>query len=115
MNTSMYLNIAICVVLLAFAIFLGWLTARAWRARNAFVKWGGGILSSLLTLIVAAVGVLALVGLVKLYAPRAAPAPDLKVAGTPEQVERGRYLANSFCVECHSETVELPLAGGVVS
>ena len=109
----MYINLAISLIVLAFAAFLGWLAVRAWRARNPFVKWGVGILTSLLTLIVAAIGVLALVALVKFYAPPAAAASDLKVAGTPEQVERGRYLANSLCVECHSKTAELPLTGGV--
>ena len=113
MNTSLYLNLSISLALLAFAVFLGWTAVRAWRARNALVRWGGGVLSSLLTVIVAAVSLLALVALTRLYAPRAAAAPNLKVAGTPEHVERGRYLANSLCVECHSTTAELPLTGGV--
>ena len=108
----MYINLAISLVVLAFAVFLGWLALRAWRARNPFVRWGLGILTSLLTLIVAAMSVLALVGLAKFYAPRTTPVPELKVAGTPEQVERGRYLANSLCVECHTESRELPLTGG---
>ena len=36
--------------------------------------------------------------------PRVEPAPELAVAGTPEQVARGRYLANhvTVCVDCHS-------------
>ena len=55
----------------------------------------------------------ALVGLVKLYAPRNAPVRDLKAAGTPEQVKRGQYLADSFCTGCHSVNGELPLTGGV--
>lgn len=109
----MYQNLAISVVLLVVAVVLGWLALRLWRARNPFVRWGLGILTSLLTLIVAAVSVTALVGLAKLYAPRVEAASDLKVAGTPEQVERGRYLTNSLCVECHSQTQQLPLTGGV--
>ena len=113
MNTSLYLNLAISLVVLALAVFLGWLAVRAWRTRNPFVKWGLGILTSLLTLVVAAVSVLALTGWSKLYLPRTTPATDLKVAGTPQQVERGRYLANALCVECHSKTRELPLSGGV--
>ena len=37
--------------------------------------------------------------------PYAPPAPDLHVAGTAEQIERGRYLAEhvSHCTTCHSE------------
>lgn len=36
--------------------------------------------------------------------PNVGPPPDLKVAGTPEQVERGDYLANHvmICMDCHS-------------
>ena len=32
------------------------------------------------------------------------PVPDVKVAGTPEQVERGKYLVSAFpgCAGCHS-------------
>ena len=37
--------------------------------------------------------------------------PDLKVAGTPEQIQRGQAIANSFCDACHSKTG--PLTGGV--
>jgi mono/diheme cytochrome c family protein len=35
------------------------------------------------------------------------------VAGTPEQIERGKHIANAFCTSCHSVSKELPLAGGV--
>jgi mono/diheme cytochrome c family protein len=53
------------------------------------------------------------------YFPSAAPAPDLTVAGTPEQIARGEYLVNIACVGCHSPvgsdgrpTGEHPLSGG---
>ena len=109
----MYLNIFIWLIMLLVAVLFGWLAVRAWRAKNAIVKWGGVVLCSLLTLIVAALSVVTLIGLVKLYAPRDAPIPDLKVAGTPEQIQRGEHLANAFCVQCHSVSGELPLTGGV--
>lgn len=37
--------------------------------------------------------------------PKVDPPSDLKVAGTPEQVERGKYLANHvmLCMDCHAE------------
>src|SRR5574341_765738 len=109
----MYLNILFWLIMLAVSVLFGWLTWRAWRAKNAIMKWGGVVLSGLLTLIVAALSVVTLMGLVKLYAPRDAPIPDLKVAGTPEQIQRGEHLANAFCVTCHSVSGELPLTGGV--
>jgi mono/diheme cytochrome c family protein len=109
----MFGNIVIWLVIVAVAVLLGWLAMRAWRATNQAVKLGGGILSSLLTLIVSLVSILMLIGLVKFYSPRSAPVPDLKVAGTAEQIARGEHLANSFCASCHSTTNQLPLTGGV--
>jgi mono/diheme cytochrome c family protein len=94
-------------------VLLGWLTLRAWRARNKAVKWAGVIVSGLFTIILALLSVLMLVGMVKIYPLRSAPVPDVKVAGSPEQVARGQHLASSFCAGCHSTTSELPLTGGV--
>jgi mono/diheme cytochrome c family protein len=106
-------NILIWLVIVAAAAGLGWLAWRAWHAKKQVVKWIGGIVSSLLTAVVALVGIFMLIGLVKFHAPRSAPMPDLTVAGTPEQVARGEHLANSFCASCHSTTNQLPLTGGV--
>lgn len=41
---------------------------------------------------------------VKVGLPSVGEAPDLKVALTPEKIERGRYLANhvTICIDCHS-------------
>lgn len=108
----MYLNILYWIIMVAIVVLFGWLARRAWRARNAIVKWGGLVLSGLLTLVLAVVSAVTLIGLVKLYAPRNAPIPDLKVAGTPEQIERGEHIANAFCVDCHSLNRQLPLIGG---
>jgi cytochrome c553 len=108
----MSVNIVLTAVVLLAAAGLGWVAWRAWHARNPFAKWGGGILASLLTLIVAAVGVFAAIGIVKFLAPPVTAVPDLKVAGTPQQVERGHYITNTLCVECHTLSHELPLTGG---
>ena len=100
------------VLIVVAAVLLGWLTFRAWHARKKIVKWVGVIVSGLFAIILALLSVLMLVGMVKVYPLRSAPVPDLSVAGTPQQVERGRHLANSFCASCHSPTNELPLTGG---
>lgn len=36
--------------------------------------------------------------------PAVGPAPEIKVEGTPDQIKRGKYLANhvTLCVDCHS-------------
>jgi len=52
---------------------------------------------------VSVVSVIMIVGLLKLHA-RGAPALDLKVAATPEQILRGQAISNGFCSACHSRT-----------
>ncbi len=36
--------------------------------------------------------------------PKVSAAPELTIEPTPERIERGKYLANSFafCIDCHS-------------
>jgi mono/diheme cytochrome c family protein len=109
----MVVNIALTVIVLAGACLLAWLAWRAWHSRRLLARWVGGILASLFMLVFAAVGVLAAIGMVKLLAPPTTPAPDLKVAGTPQQIERGHYIVDALCVECHSVSHQLPLSGGV--
>jgi mono/diheme cytochrome c family protein len=95
------------------AVFFGWLALRLWRAKHALVKWAGAILSGLLALALALVSVVMLIGLVKFYSPRDVPVPDLSVPMTPENIQRGEHIADSFCTSCHSVTGDLPLTGGV--
>jgi mono/diheme cytochrome c family protein len=44
-----------------------------------------------------------IVGLFKVHA-RGAPALDLKVVSTPEQIRRGQAISDGFCSACHSRT-----------
>lgn len=55
----------------------------------------------LLVLIIAATG---LISYAKFALPDVGDPPDLQVEGTPERIERGRYLAHSVavCMDCHS-------------
>jgi len=58
----MYTNILLWLVLVAITILFAWLGRRAWRSRNVFLKWGGLILSGLLSLVLGTVTILALIG-----------------------------------------------------
>ncbi|HMI10599.1 MAG TPA: cytochrome c [Bradyrhizobium sp.] len=91
------------ITLIAAAALLAWSSLRASRAKNNFVKWGGAGLAALLSAAVTAVSVIMIVGLFKLHA-RSAPDPDLKVASTPEQIQRGQAISDGFCSACHSKT-----------
>jgi mono/diheme cytochrome c family protein len=106
----MIVNVIRLLVLVLLVTLFAWLATRAWRARRAWVKWPGAILAGLLTLVFAAVTVVAVLGFVKLEARHANPVADIKVAGTPEQIARGNQLAWG-CADCHSPTLDLPLGG----
>jgi mono/diheme cytochrome c family protein len=103
-------NIISLLVLIAVAVLFAWLTRRAWDSQRWFLKWPGVVLSGLLTLILAVIIGVAGIGLYKLNAPQSNPVPDVKVAGTPEQLARGQKLA-AICQGCHASAGKLPLDG----
>jgi cytochrome c553 len=105
----MFDPVGILILVLLIAGF-GFLALRAWRSRNVFLKWGGGVLFGLLTLIPAALLALALLGFAKLNQRHDNPVPDVPVASGPAQIARGERLAN-LCVSCHTLNTQLPLSG----
>ncbi|MCC7354541.1 MAG: c-type cytochrome [Anaerolineae bacterium] len=111
----MLANILGLFVLIALVVLFAWLATRAWRARNAILKWVGVVLAGLLTLLLVLVTVVAARGLVILYQPRGGPTPDLQIAGTPEQIARGQHIASTLCAGCHSTTGDVPLDGSNVN
>jgi mono/diheme cytochrome c family protein len=97
------LNVICVMILVATTAMLIRMTIWASRAHTAFVKWAGVGIGVALTAIFAAAASLTIAGLYRLNT-RTAPVPDLKVAGTPEQVQRGHAIADGFCASCHSKT-----------
>ena len=85
------------------AALLARTSLRIWRAENKFLKWGGTVLTAFFSAAVSLISVIMVVGLFKLHA-RSAPAVDLKVAGTPEEIARGHTISDGFCSGCHSKT-----------
>ena len=102
-------NVIGLTILIATAALLVWLGVGASQAKSSLLKWGGLGLAALLAAAVSFASVLTIAGLFKLHT-RSAPVPDLKVAGTPQQIRRGQAIADSFCGACHSKTA--PLTGG---
>src|ERR1700751_1745211 len=94
-------------IFIGLAAVLTYLCARAARSKRRFLKWGGATIAGLGAAAFALLGLVALMGIDRLQARRA-PAPDLKVAGTPEEVQRGRAIAPAFCDPCHSSPGTLP-------
>jgi mono/diheme cytochrome c family protein len=91
------------VILIGAAALFAWSGHRAWRTKERFIKLGGAGLAALLSIATTLIAVIAIIGLFKVNA-RSAPVPDLKAAGTPEQIQRGRAISDGFCSACHSKT-----------
>ena len=99
------------LILIILILLFGFLSFRAWKAKEPLAAGGSvGLLSGLLTLLPLALLVLALIGYGKLNARFNNPVSDLQVARTPAQIARGQQLAN-ICVSCHTPGNQLPLSG----
>ncbi|CCE05652.1 conserved exported hypothetical protein [Bradyrhizobium sp. STM 3843] len=85
------------------ALLLVWITWRAWRKKHPLLKWAGTVAAAVLTAAATAASALALLGFAKLGA-RSAPQVSVQVAGTTDQIERGREISDGFCSGCHSQT-----------
>lgn len=98
------------ITLIVIIAVFGFLTTRAWKLKNAFLKWVGIFIAGLLTLIPVALLVLALNGFYKLNERYDNPVATIQVVGTPAQIARGEKLAN-ICLSCHASGDQLPLSG----
>ena len=101
--------VGILILVVVIAVF-GFLTVRAWKAKRRWLKWVGTILAGLLTILPAALLILALIGFTKLNQHFDNPVSEIKVSGTPAQIARGEQVAHA-CASCHSPGNELPLSG----
>ena len=115
----MIANLLVLLLVICLAVLFGWLTYRAVRGRKLWVKIAGGLGAWLLTLLFVAVAFMGGKWIAAIYSPGAAAAPNLKVAGTSQQVARGEYLVNLSCIGCHgavgsggNPTEQPPLTGG---
>jgi mono/diheme cytochrome c family protein len=93
---------ALAALLAAFAA-LAILAVRALRFKRPFVHWGGASLAGLAAIACLAPAVLMAAGLSKSRFRRA-PAPNITIVPTAEQVRRGQAIASGFCGACHSST-----------
>jgi mono/diheme cytochrome c family protein/uncharacterized membrane protein len=98
------------LVLLALIALGTWLFIRSRGAGNRVVKWGGLVLSGVLTIVFVSLTGAVLLGFYKINFPPHQSPPDMKVAGTPEQLARGAKFA-AVCAGCHSPNGKPPLVG----
>jgi mono/diheme cytochrome c family protein len=76
---------------------------RLTRASNRWIRYAGAGFFILLAISIDAIAVVAARGIARQHA-REAEMPTLKVAGTSEQISRGKAITESFCSGCHSRT-----------
>lgn len=105
----MFDTAGVLIIIVLIALF-GFLTTRAWKLKNAILKWGGVIIAGLLTLMSTAMLVLALVGFYKLNERFDNPIVNTQATGTAAQIARGEQLAY-ICTNCHTTDGQLPLSG----
>jgi mono/diheme cytochrome c family protein len=99
------------LVLALLAGLFGWLATRAWSANHPMLKWGGLLVSGLLTFVFAGALLVAAVGFYRLnFPPHRYPVTAVTVARTTEQVARGERFA-ALCPLCHSPNGKAPLVG----
>lgn len=101
--------IGVLILIVLIAVF-GFLTIRAWKLKNIFLKWLVMVFTGLLTTIPMALLVLALIGYSKLNEQYDNPVAMIQVDGTTEQIARGEKLAY-ICSNCHTPGSQLPLSG----
>ncbi|AHY52400.1 hypothetical protein [Bradyrhizobium japonicum] len=88
-------NIVALIAMVAFIALLAWLGVRASRTKSALAKWSGMVLTAMLAVSVFGVAALTAVGIVRQRA-RSAPVPDVRIEATPDQIDRGRAVADGF-------------------
>lgn len=105
-------NLVVLVILIALVALFGWLTYRAIRAKKMWVKIVGGILGVVATLFFVALTFAMGKGFTTMYMPPSTLDANLKVEGTPEQIARGKYIADISCSGCHDPEKTGALVGG---
>jgi hypothetical protein len=76
---------------------------RALRFKRLFVRWAGASLAGLPAITCLAPAALMAAGLAKSRS-RHAPTRVIKVAVTPQRIQREQSIASGFCGACHSST-----------
>jgi len=108
----MLTHVLVFLCFVAASALVVWLVLRARRSASPIAKWSGIVGGSLAALLLLVLTGASGRGLLYLYSPRGRAVRELKVEATPDRVARGRHIANTSCVGCHSLNGQLPLSGG---
>lgn len=108
----MLTNALIFLCLVAITALIAWAVLRAIHGTRPAVRWTSIVVGGLLGAILVILSAVSARGLWTLYSPRGRAIRDIKVEATPERIARGRHIANTSCVGCHTLNGQLPLSGG---
>lgn len=108
----MFINIIWFIAFVVLTVLAARFFMKTIRSSRMPVRFGGRFFVGFLTLLLGLISILGILGMLATYMPRGSEVVEVQVAGTAEQVERGRALASFSCAGCHSIDKELPLSGG---
>jgi cytochrome c553 len=95
-------NLIVFAALLAAAALLAWLSLRLRSVKSLFLRWAGIGAADLLALTLVLICAAAATGFYK-QSLRSAPVPELRLARSDEEIQRGKAIGDSFCGGCHSK------------
>ncbi len=110
----MILNIIFWLLLVLLTVLFGYLVIRAWRSRNGLVKWGGGILAALLTLLMALITVATAMGLYQFYASRGSAVSTFKSSGHPSRSRAASTLPTPCALPVTRLTINCLSSAGAI-
>jgi hypothetical protein len=101
--------IGVIFLLLLLSAF-GWLTLRAWRAKQILLKWLTTILAGLFTLIVSIAIIAVFLGFRKLNGKYDNPVLQISVPMTDQRIARGANF-EPICSSCHAADTATSMTG----
>jgi mono/diheme cytochrome c family protein len=100
------------VIVVVLAVCAAWFSVRAWRSDRTAAWLAPGL--AVVAVVLGIASVLGLIGVFRLYAPRASPAANVAVQLTPDQLIVATRRA-SGCRGCHSSGTSPALDGGTAN
>ena len=90
----MFINIIWFIAFVVLTVLAARFFMKTIRSSRMPIRFGGRFFVGFLTLLLGLISILGILGMLATYMPRGSEVVEVQVAGTAEQVERGRALAS---------------------
>ena len=88
----MFINIIWFIAFVVLTVLAARFFMKTIRSSRMPIRFGGRFFVGFLTLLLGLISILGILGMLAIYMPRGSEVVEVQVAGTAEQVERGRAL-----------------------